>query len=265
MNSQSQKLGDLATRFFAYAQLRQKETVRTGELQEELAISPARERDLLRRLARSGWIVRLRRGLYLVPPSIPAGRYSPGVYLALQKLMEDREGTYQICGPSAFSHYRLSEQVTNITYVYNNRISGERIIGSLRYVLIKVADQRLGAISSFTTPDGARAVYSSKARTLMDAVYDWSRFNGLPRAYDWIRGSLSMGECVGELVEATLSFGNQASTRRIGYLLDTLEQPKSLLKKLKSSLNPTRALIPWIPTKPQRGRINREWGLIIND
>ena len=99
MNSQSQKLGDLATRFFAYAQLRQKETVRTGELREELAISPARERDLLRRLARSGWIVRLRRGLYLVPPSIPAGRYSPGVYLALQKLMEDCEGTYQSLPP----------------------------------------------------------------------------------------------------------------------------------------------------------------------
>lgn len=265
MNSKQQRLGDLATRFFAYVQLRQKETVSTGELQKELAISSARERDLLRRLARSGWIVRLRRGLYLVPPSIPAGRYSPGVYLALQKLMEDCGGTYQICGPSAFNYYGFSEQVTNITYVYNNRISGERTIGNLRYVLIKIADMRLGAISSFITPDGAQAVYSSRMRTLMDAVYDWSRFNGLPRGFDWIRNSVLTPKDTRELVEATLRFGNQATIRRIGYLLDSLEQPRGELRKLKSSLSPSRALIPWIPTKPRRGRLNREWGLIVND
>jgi predicted transcriptional regulator of viral defense system len=265
MNSKQQKLGDLATRFFAYVQLKRKETVATGELQDQLAISPAKERDLLRRLARSGWIVRLRRGLYLVPSRIPAGRYSPGVYLALQKLMEDCRGTYQICGPSAFSYYGFSEQITNTTYVYNNRISGERVIGSLRYVLIKVADTRLGGIDLFATPNGAQAVYSSEARTLVDAVYDWSRFNSLPRGYDWIRDFVSDRKKVQGLVDTTLSFGNQATLRRIGYLLQSLELPSRIVRRLKPALNPSKALIPLFPNKPQRGRVNREWGLIIND
>ena len=33
-------------------------------------------------------------------------------------------------------------------------------------------------------------MYSSRARTLVDAVYDWSRFGSLPRAYEWVRADL---------------------------------------------------------------------------
>jgi hypothetical protein len=54
--------------------------------------------------------------------------------------------------------------------------------------LIKVSDERLGDAETDTTSDGETAVYASRVRTLVDAVYDWSRFNSLPRGYDWIRG-----------------------------------------------------------------------------
>lgn len=266
MQRERQQLGDLAARFFAYVQLKQRDTVKTGELANILAISDQQERDLLRRLARSGWIVRLRRGLYLVPPRIPAGAWSPGVYLALEKLMEDRSGRYQICGPSAFNYYGLSDQISNITYAYNNRISGERIVGNLRFVLIQVSDQRLGGLYTFKTPDGSRAVYCSKARTLMDAVYDWSRFDSLPQAYEWIRaGILEDPQLAGQLVGSTTKYGNQATIRRIGYLLDTLDQPPRLLDKLQSALNRSKALIPWIAGNPKRGRVNRAWGVVVND
>lgn len=58
------------------------------------------------------------------PSQIPAaGRWSPGEYVALAKLMEDRGARYQICGPSAFNFHGLDEQVPQITYAYNNRIS----------------------------------------------------------------------------------------------------------------------------------------------
>ena len=48
--------------------------------------------------------------------------------------------------------------------------------------LIKVADKRLGSTDKVETAEGQTAVYSSRVRTLLDAVYDWSRFNSLPRA-----------------------------------------------------------------------------------
>ncbi len=85
MKSKGPGLGNLSSRFFAYAQLKQLDIVRTGEIAPILGITGAQEGDLFRRLSSSGWIVRLKRGVYLVPSRIPAGgKYSPGAALILQ-------------------------------------------------------------------------------------------------------------------------------------------------------------------------------------
>ncbi len=103
MKSKGPELGSLSSRFFAYVQLKKLDIVRTGEIAPILNITGSQERDLFRRLSDSGWILRLKRGVYLVPSRIPAGgKYSPGAALILQKLMEEEKGKYQICGSTAF-------------------------------------------------------------------------------------------------------------------------------------------------------------------
>jgi len=266
MKRQGAELGNLSSRFFAYTQLKKIDIVRTGEVSPVLSITESQERDLLRRLSDSGWIVRLKRGVYLVPPRIPAGgTYSPGIALILQKLMEEMGGTYQICGPTAFNFYGFDDQVPTIIYVYNNRISGGRTIGSLAFQFIKVADARLGAVNVLRSSEGAEITYSSKVRTLMDAVYDWSRFNSLPRGYDWIREEIESDKNLGaELVKVSGQYGNQATIRRIGYLIESLLQNPRAVASLQRRLSNSTALIPWIPGRPARGNVNRTWGVIVN-
>jgi predicted transcriptional regulator of viral defense system len=267
MKNPGPELGSLSSRFFAYVQLKRKDIVRTGELVPVLSISESRERSLLHRLSNSGWIVRLKRGVYLVPPRIPAGgKYSPGAALILQKLMEVYNGNYQVCGPTAFNFYGLDDQIPSITFVYNNRISGSRTIGNLPFQFVKVADLRLGATNPVRTRDGAEVIYSSKSRTLMDAVYDWSRFDSLPRGYDWIRDETKKDpKLTSELVDITVQYGNQATIRRIGFLLDTLAKTSKIANKLQRQLSDSKALIPWIPARPAKGNVNRRWGIIVNE
>ena len=175
-------LGKIQTQLFAYVQMRRLQTVRTGELVRALGITPQQERELLSRLARRNLIARVRRGLYLVPPRLPpGGKWSPSEFLALTTLIEGQGGRYQVCGPSAFYRYGWDNQIPNRLYAYNNRITGERKIGSVAMTLIKLTDARLGETEVVKTPDGIDAVYSSRVRSLVDAVYDWSRFNSLPR------------------------------------------------------------------------------------
>lgn len=267
MKKPGPELGNLSSRFFAYIQLKKKNVVFTGELSPILNITGSQERDLLRRLSNSGWIVRLKRGVYLVPPRIPAGgKYSPGVALILQTLMGEVNGKYQICGPTAFNFYNFDDQIPSVTYVYNNRISGSRTIGRLAFQFIKIADKRLGATNVVRSREGVEIIYSSKARTLMDAVYDWSRFNSLPRGYDWIRQEIKKDFKLGsKLVEATVQCGNQAAARRIGYLLSTLDQNSRIINKLQHQLSGSKSLIPWIPSRPAKGTVNRKWGVIVNE
>lgn len=252
---------------FAYLQMRGQRVIRAGELTDPLRLTPAQERELFRRMVRGRLIARVRPGLFLAPARLPlGGAWSPGPALALETLMSDRGGRYQICGPAAFNHYGFDDQVATRVHAYNNRISGDRAIGTVALTLIKVSTDRLGDVEVATVDDGEQALFSSRARTLVDAVYDWSRFDTLPRAFDWIHRELSGGRVkAGELVRVTLRYGDIGTVRRIGALLDRLGTGVAVLAKLERALKPTTAAIPWVPTRPRRGRVDRRWGIIWND
>jgi len=263
----AKKLGHLEASLLAYAQMRSLRTVRTGELTGPLRITPKQERELFSRMARGGILAQVRRGLYLVPPRLPlGGRWSPDEALALNALMDDRGGRYQLCGPNAFQRYGYDEQVPTRLYVYNDRLSGERNAGAVAMTLIKVAGCRLGGTEEVRTPEGLTLVYSSRVRTLMDAVYDWARFDSLPRGYGWIRGDLAANRVdVADLVNTTLRYGNQGTIRRIGAMLGRLGTAEPLLKKLQRALKSPTSLVPWVPGLPRRGTVDRRWGVVFNE
>ena len=252
---------------FAYLQMRKQTTVRATELAAPLRLSASRERNLLSRLARAGWIARVRRGLYLVPPRLPlGGAWTPTEAEALNALMAEVKGRYQVCGANTFSLYRFDDQMPNRVYAYNNRISGERKVGAVELILIRVADERLGDTVEIGPTDGAKALYASRVRSLVDAVYDWSRFNGIPRGYGWIRRELKAKRVdAAELVRCTLRYGDTGTIRRMGALLEREGVEEKLLRKLERALPPTSSTIPWLPRAAKRGTINRRWGVVMND
>lgn len=261
------RIGRLEAQLLAYAQMRSWASVRTGDLRKPLRLSADQERKLLSRLARAGMIARVWRGLYLVPKHLPlGGKWSPDEGLALATLMAEQGGRYQICGLNAFNRYGFDEQLPNRVYAYNNRLSGDRSIGSVQLTLIKVADDRLGATEQAASAEGgATAIYSSRARSLVDAVYDWSRFGSLPRGYRWIRSELEARRVeANDLVELTLRYGDKGTIRRIGALLEREGVPDRLLRKLERALPATSSPIPWIPRRPKRGPVERRWGVVWN-
>lgn len=63
-------------------------------------------------------------------------------------------------------------------------------------------------------PSGETLVYSSRARTLVDAVYEWSQFDSLPEACDWIRSDLAAGRITAdELARAAVRYGNMGAAK----------------------------------------------------
>jgi len=260
-------LGQRETQLLAYCHMRGKETVRTGDLTEALRITAKQERELLSRMARAGIIAKIRRGLYLIPPRLPLGGvWSPDESLAINTLMEDRQATYQICGPNAFNYYGLDDQIPIRVYAYNDRLSGERKIGAVELTLIRVATARLGGTEEIQTALGVKLTYSSRVRTLVDAVYDWSRFDSLPRGYAWIRTELATRRvAASKLVQVTAAYGNQGTIRRIGALLEQGGVEEELLRALESALNPSKSVIAAVPDAPRRGPFNRRWRVIDNE
>ena len=262
----SQTLGELGTRFFAFVQMRNLDVVRTGDVVRELGITESQERCLLSRLAKRNLVVRVQRGVYQVPQKLPVGgKWSPGAFRLLQSLMQERQANWQLCGPNAFNRYGFSEQMPNRFYVYNDCLSGKRVMGTTELTFIKVGDERLGDTESWTTPDGVTVKCSSRLRTLVDAVYDWSRFGSLPQAYYWITEEIRCQPDVTEkLIRVTKKYGNTGTIRRIGKILEGCNVPQNLLNQLRKSLPRTTAFIPLVPTQPKRGTLDQSWGIIDN-
>lgn len=260
-------LGPLEMQLLTYAQSLRQQGLKAGELQIALGWTAEQERRVFSRLAGKGIIARVRPGLYLVPRRLPpGGRWSPGEFLALSTLINDREARYQISGPNAFYRFGWTEQVPNRVYAYNNQISGDREIGEVQLTLIKVADDRLGGTETIRTPEGIDAVYASKPRALVDAVYDWSRFDSLPKGFDWIAREVEKEDgFAAQLIAATLAFGNQGTMRRIGAILERMKIQEPLLRRLEKELRPTTSFIPWIPNRVKRGTVSKRWGVVFND
>lgn len=261
------RLGNLERQLLAWAQMRRLRQIETGDLTGPLRITQKQERELLSRLARSGLIAKVRRGLYLVPARLPLGTlWTPDDALVLNTLMADRDGRYQVCGPNAFNRYGFDNQVPNRIYAYNNRVSGQRTVGAVVLSLIRVADARLGDTEKTRTAGGDTIVYSSRARALLDAVYDWPRFNTLPRGYAWIRCELAAGRVrAADLVRVTLRYGDFVAIRRMGAVLEREGVNDRLLRRLEQAFPPPTSAIPWIPRGPRTGAINRRWSVLINE
>jgi predicted transcriptional regulator of viral defense system len=263
----ARKLGQLETAALSLAQMRNLRTMQVGQLASGLRISAKQERELLSRMSRSGLIAKVRKGLYLFPPKLPLGGiWTPDEATAINALMTDRNARYQITGPKAFNRYGYSEQLPSLTTIYNDAISGERRIGSISLKLVKVGRNRLGGVEKVRTPTGETLVFSSRARTLVDAVYDWSLFDSLPDAYDWIRNELAAGRVTAdEVARAAVQFGNMGTIRRIGVILDRFGASKASLSRLARVLTATTAKIPLVPTRPARGPVVKPWGVVLNE
>ena len=267
-NLRKNRLGRLEQQFLSYVQFKRMSVVRLGEVRPVMMISAMQEKKMLSRLARGGLIVRLKREVYLVPPRLPMGGvWNPGEYMILRELMKSyRNGRYQLCGWPMFNRYGFTEQVSTRLYAYNNRISGDRTIAGQEYTFIKVAENRLGGTKISMTPDEVEIIMPTKARTLMDAVYDWSRFATLSRAYTWIRQSVAENRRLAdELVEMTCLYGNQGAIRRIGYILDSMRLRGAWKKRMKNALRDSASIIPLVPERKASGPMNREWGVIVNE
>ena len=267
MQYKSALLGGMASNFFALVQMRRQDVVRSGEMAPVLGLNLVQERNLFRRLTKAGWIVRLQRGLFLVPKVLPAGgRWNPSESTILPAFMKAIQCQYQISGPTAFNRYGFDDQVSNSVFVYNDRLSGPRRIGSTRYAFVRVAGTRIGSIERVKTPEGDELCYSSKERILVDALYDWSRFNGIPRVFEWIRQELKKDSVnATALARVAVRFGNQSTLRRLGWVLEQAKASPVAIRIIKQALRGSNSPVSMVPSKSRKGPIVKAWGVIDNE
>jgi len=263
----SAAIGPLESRLFGWSQMVERTRVRTAEVAEVLRISRKRASELLDRMARDGRAIQLQRGLYLLPEKLPpGGRWQPPAAVALWHFLDAKGAVWQETGPNAFNYHGLSEQLSNETYVYNDKVSGRRRFGQLPVTLIKVSRERLGhaAVVKIEQDRVERRRIGTMPRVIFDAVYDYKRFGTLPLAYDWICQRQHDQKFMSGLISCCNKYGNIATARRVGSILDALEVDDKFLHPLTRMLAKSSAYIPLDPYRPAKGSRDQRWGVVDN-
>jgi len=253
------------TQFFAYTQMHDLEIIQLGDLQDDFQISPRQEKELLSYLAKKGSIIRLKRGIYVAPKTIPpGGKWQPDPKYLISCLMDVTGANYYIGGQYAFHYHGLTEQVPNSITVYNDKISGKKKIGRLDAQFIKIAPERLGNPITIRAARERKFYIATIARCIVDGVVDYSRYNTLPKAYNWIVDRLQQPDFLSELIKTTMNYGNISAKRRIGFIVFSRTNNDKLVKPLLNTLKTSKGWIPLDPYSEPKGPTCRQWGIINN-
>ena len=257
------EFGPLESRLLAWVQMRGVERTTATQVARELRLNQEQARQLMKRLGRKGLAVAIQRGLWLLPPKgPPGGRWSVPPGVVLRHLFEAKGGDYQETGLGALQYQGLTNQVANVTTVYNTLFTGRRTIGGLPFQFIEVAPERLGALDKTALPQ--RRV-GSLPRVIMDAVYDAARFGTLPAAYRWIRERKDEPRFLDRLAACAVAHGDAGTCRRLGAVMALLDAGATAQRKLQRAVAPVRTFIPLVPGRGTKGSTLRNWGIIVND
>lgn len=215
----------------------------------------------LARLARQGWVVRVRRGYYLVLP-LEAGADPTAIAEDPWILANEIYAPCYIGGWSAAEHWGLTEQLFRSTFVVttaNVRSTSSQLL-NLDFRIVRVSPSRLkGTIPVWR--GAVRVPVSDREKTLADALTSPDWVGGIRHLYDMLETYFSSEKpALENLLKRLDENGRGAAYKRLGYLVDEF-WPKFEPLRIAALARKTKGNIKLDPAVTAKGRLIKQWGV----
>jgi predicted transcriptional regulator of viral defense system len=217
----------------------------------------------LSRLARKGWLSRIRRGVYtVVPLSSPTGK----------TVVEDPLATAMalfapcyISGWTAAQHWDLTEQIFTSVVVYSARPQrrGEQRAGDVTYRVRRVPERTIFGTTNVWS--GAVAIRMATVhRTIIDLLDAPEMGGGGRQTMDMVRTYWRRADAQpDELLTLAARLGRGTVFKRLGFTAEQFGKPgEAWLERCGEGLSAGVSLLD--PAGPKRGPIVSRWRLRIN-
>lgn len=227
---------------------------------------------MLHELTSSGWIQRLRRGLYVGTAELPGFSQVPSFAI----------GT-QLAKPSAISHWsalsfhHLTEQVPHDVFVTTTkkvvtpsmrdpRLCPDRKehalnVAGVAYRYITVRPRFFFGYELVWLDERFRVPIFTKERALFDLFVAPSSFGGIAQSLEILETKLGQLQ-VSRLVEVALQYGVASAAKRLGWSLQTMGVPERQITLLRKM--PITGFVLLDPGSPPGGPYDKEWNIRVN-
>jgi predicted transcriptional regulator of viral defense system len=238
-------------------------TRRARELAPGVGLSEGYFRQALHHLTRSGWLIRLRKGLYAISSSVPG--VAPAHEFEIAMALVDPAA---ISHWSALHHHGLTEQAPRTVFVLTTtaasvpRMRGVRAkqardgypVGDTTYRFVQVKPERYFGVERVWVGE-ARVTVTDPERTLLDALampQYCGDFAEVLHAFEARGAALDLDR----IIRYALKLG-AVTAKRLGWVLEHQGVDPSLLERLAAV--PIKGYRKLDPTGPGKGPCHRRW------
>ncbi|MEX1264462.1 MAG: hypothetical protein WEE66_11135 [Actinomycetota bacterium] len=235
--------------------------VRGADVIEVLGVGRREAVEKLGAWARSGWLRRVRRDLYI---PVPVDADAPDSWSEDPLVVADE--VWSPCyftGWTAANHWELTEQVFRTVVVKTTtrfRRSPMTLLDQ-DYLLRRVSPDALAWGLETVWIAERRVKVASPARAVIE-ILDEPRLGGGIRHVAEILAAYLREHDAGLLVEAGDQLGNRTVFKRLGYLLSEMDAAPGVVDRSLERISAGFSLLD--PSAPARGPYARAWNLRIN-
>ena len=251
---------ELVSYFFA----NEKITISASDVVEIRNCSRITANKILNRLARKGWLQRMKRGVYVLVP-LSSLSATPVVEESWTFTTTIFKPAY-ISGWSAAEHWDFTEQIFNSISLVTQQFqrSSIQVIGGVKCrVWVKKPDAFFGLKTIWF---GSNKVEVANPSRLIIDILDKPDFGGGGRhTLDVVRSYWNSEHHNAEqILDYGIKYGIGTVMKRLGFLAEEFKAPvsKSWLKKCNDKISSGISNLD--PKSPKKGKISSKWNLRIN-
>ncbi|MCK4322557.1 hypothetical protein KAX08_08595 [candidate division WOR-3 bacterium] len=232
----------------------------TSEFTQKLFNDSKKGSNILNRLTKKGRLVQIERGKYLIIPiRAPNQLWTPNEFVIAKFWMG--EVSYYIGYFTMYNYWGFISQIPQTIFILNTKKSRTKTIGGIKYKAVKVKEEKYYGVEKIKV-DGEDIYISDKERTLVDFIfYPIGSFENIKNV---IRNNIKEID-LAKFIKYLNRFPVNAVRKRAGYLLEEIGCPQNLLEKVKMKIGGKTSYVVLNPDNPTRkGKVNKNWGIIIN-
>lgn len=201
---------------------------------------------ILARLAKSGWLFRIKQGLYIpIPPTIEDGQpFAEDPWVIANALFSP----CYIGGWDAISHWDLTDQIFNHTFVYTQapqKKSKQKYLNHT-FIVHKAPEEHFFGLKTIWK-ETIKLMISDPSRTILDLIDTPHLFGGSAALHEVFSEYLrSQYKDIDLLVGYALQMRNKAILKKLGFLLEneSIMTPDINHKLLKNMSSGKAKLVP---------------------
>jgi len=220
--------------------------------------------EALHYLSNTGWLNRLRRGLYLISSSFPG--MTP---------VHEFEIAMALVQPSAISHWSalhfhgMTEQIPQGVYITTTQAvpisravktrnksqrSFSREINGILYEFIKIKPERFFGVKDFWVGE-VKVTITDPERTLIDGLISPKYFGGWEEIYSAFEAHIPSLD-LAKIIDYSLRL-DAVIAKRLGWIMEKVGVEDIILQKLEAV--PIRGYRVLDSTGPRKGTCNKRW------